>query len=65
MFGAEAHTLQQLIHPPPYSLLIVDQTVGVDRLGNRKTDRLARIERGEGILEDILHFLAHAEALCR
>ena len=30
----------------------------VDRLGDREADRLARVERGEGVLEDVLDLLA-------
>ncbi|MNY80760.1 hypothetical protein D3C86_2219750 [compost metagenome] len=34
-----------------------------DRLGDREADGLARIERGEGILEDVLDFLLQPLAL--
>ncbi len=66
MFRTQTHSFQQLIHPAAHRLGIVDQAVGIDRFGDRETYRLARIERSEGVLEDILHFLPHAETFrCR
>src|SRR5690606_41943860 len=52
---------QQFIDAAAKRLAVRNQAMRVDRLGNRETDRLARIKRRERILEDILHFLAHTE----
>ncbi|MNE34366.1 hypothetical protein D3C80_1280860 [compost metagenome] len=65
MFRSEAYTLKQLGYACINGLVIVEETVSADRLGNGKAHRLARIERCERVLKNILNFTTHCVALGR
>ena len=62
MGGLEAHAFQQLGDAPLDVLRPRQQPVRDDGLGNAEAHGLARVQRGKGVLEDVLDVLAQLHA---
>ena len=58
VLGLQAHLFQQLADAARDGGLVRQQAVRADRFGDAEGHGLARVQRGVGILEDVLDLLA-------
>src|SRR4029079_7622662 len=58
VLGVEPHLLHHVLHGSPYLLVPLLEPVDLERSTDDRSDRLTRVERRVGVLEDHLHLAA-------